>query len=162
VQMLAHGLATGALFVMAGVLQSRLGTRELSVMGGLWQRAPRMGGVTLFLAIAALGLPGLGSFVGEFLVLLGGFQTAAWPAAIAAGGFVIAAVYALSLMQRAFLGAAHDLPRGIDAIADLDARELGMTGAMMAGLIWLGLHPQPFLDISAGALTELQRLTGAA
>ena len=70
IQMLAHGLSTGALFILVGALQERLHTRDMRQMGGLWASAPRIGAIGLFFAIASLGLPGLGNFVGEFLVLL--------------------------------------------------------------------------------------------
>src|SRR5690606_17292097 len=104
VQMVAHGFSTAALFMMAGALQERLHTRELSRMGGLWQRAPRMGAVTLFFVIASLGMPGLGNFVGEFLVLLGAFQANVTLAVVASLGLVVAATYALILLQRSFQG----------------------------------------------------------
>jgi len=76
-QMVAHGISTGALFVVAGLLQERMHTRDIDRMGGLWSVAPRLGGVALFFALASLGLPGLGDFAAEFLVLLGAFQASA-------------------------------------------------------------------------------------
>ena len=75
ITMVAHGFSTAALFMLAGALQQRLHTREMSKMGGLWVRAPRMGAMTLFFVVASVGMPGLGNFVGEFLALLGAFQT---------------------------------------------------------------------------------------
>ena len=77
-QMVAHGFSTAALFMIAGGLQERLHTRDMREMGGLWQQMPRMGAVAMFFVVASLGLPGLGNFVAEFLVLLGLFQVDPW------------------------------------------------------------------------------------
>jgi len=157
-QMVAHGLSTAALFMMAGALQQRLHTREMGQMGGLWAKAPRMGALTLFFVIASLGMPGLGNFVGEILVLLGTFQVRPWLAFVAALGMVVAAVYALQLMQRSFQGRGD--PVGV-AIADFGARELVVQLPLAAGLVWLGLFPQTVLDLSADSASRLTALLGA-
>ncbi|MEW6168289.1 MAG: NADH-quinone oxidoreductase subunit M, partial [Pseudomonadota bacterium] len=99
--MLAHGLATGALFVLCGELYERLHTRELGRMGGLARRAPRYATALMFFALASLGLPGLGNFVGEFLVLFGSFPAAPWFTAVAATGLILAAIYSLYVVRRA-------------------------------------------------------------
>jgi NADH-quinone oxidoreductase subunit M len=125
------------LFVLAGVLQERLHTRDLRRMGGLWAATPRLGAVALFFVLASLGLPGLGNFVAEFLVLAGSFRANPIATSLATIGFVLATVYALALMQRAFFGARA----ATDSIADLSPREWLIFGAMMAGLIYLGLFP---------------------
>ncbi len=145
-QMLAHGFSTAALFMIAGALQQRLHTREMSRMGGLWTTAPRMGAITLFFVIASLGLPGLGNFVGEFLVLLGAFQVDVWLTVAAGVGLVMAAIYALSLMQRSFLGAPA---AGVTAMSDFGLRELSIMALMMLALIGLGVFPQPVFDLAA-------------
>lgn len=145
-QMIAHGLSTAGLFMMAGALQERLHTREMSAMGGLWVRAPRMGAITLFFVVASLGMPGLGNFVGEFLVLLGAFQVDVWVTVAAALGIVVAAIYSLSLMQRSFQGAPSD---DSAAIVDFGARELTVMGLLMIALIGLGVFPQPVFDLAA-------------
>ncbi len=103
-QMIAHGFSTAALFMMAGALQQRLHTREMARMGGLWMHAPRMGAIALFFIVASVGMPGLGNFVGEFMVLLGAFAIDVPLTIAAALGLVVAAVYGLSLMQRTFQG----------------------------------------------------------
>ena len=159
VQMVAHGFSTAALFMMAGALQERLHTRELSRMGGMWQRAPRMGAVTLFFVVASLGMPGLGNFVGEFLVLLGAFQVDAGLTVVAALGLVVAAAYALLLMQRSFQGAP---PAEAPPLADFRAREMSVMALLMAALVSLGVYPQPLLDLSAPAVEALRAVTGAA
>src|ERR671924_24728 len=140
-QMICHGLSTGALFVLAGALQERLHTRDMARMGGLWSTVPRLGGVGLFLAMASLGLPGLGNFVGELLVLVGAFQVNMWLAIVAAMGLVMATIYALRLVQQTFYG---PNPMGW-RVPDLAPRELAMLGVMIVSLVGLGLYPQPLL-----------------
>lgn len=156
VQMVAHGLSTGALFILVGALQERLGTRDLGRMGGLWAVAPRLSAWGMFLAVASLGLPGLANFVGEFLVLLGSFPRHAPFAAVAALGLVAAAAYALILVQRAF----HGENRSAWQAADFDRREATIMAASAAGLVWIGLFPQTLLATAAGAIAGLQRLAG--
>ena len=148
-QMIAHGFSTAALFMMAGALQERLHTRDMRKMGGLWMKAPRMGALTLFFIVASLGMPGLGNFVGEFLVLLGAFQVDVWITVVAALGIVIAAVYSLMLMQRSFQGKPSKELQAIAEIPDFGARELSVMGLMMLALIWLGVNPQPVFDMAA-------------
>ena len=152
VTMVAHGFSTAALFMLAGALQQRLHTREMSKMGGLWVRAPRMGAMTLFFVVASVGMPGLGNFVGEFLALLGAFQTHVPLTVAAAIGIVVAAVYGLSLMQRAFQGAPNP---DVGEIEDFGVREMTVMILMMVGLVWLGVYPQPVLNLSAPFITSL-------
>ena len=121
-------------------------------MGGLWTYAPRMGVTTLFFVVASVGMPGLGNFVGEFLALLGAFE-ASWPLAAAATvGIVVAAVYGLYLMQRSFQGEPN--PQ-VAAMPDFGLREMSVMAAMMAGLVWVGVYPQPVLDLSAATIRGL-------
>ncbi len=143
-QMVAHGLSTAALFMIAGALQQRLHTRDMREMGGLWHDMPRMGAITLFFAVASLGLPGLGNFVAEFLVLLGLFMVNPWLAALAALGLITAAAYSLIMMQKSFQGAPQDRPN----MEDFGGLELTAMAAMVVGLIWLGLYPQPVFDLA--------------
>lgn len=153
-QMLAHGVSTAALFMMAGALQHRLHTRDMGRMGGLWTQAPRMGACALFFAVASLGLPGLGNFVAEFLVLAGLFAVRPWLTAVAALGLITAAIYALWMIQRTFQGEArHGL-----SLSDFNAREMATMAAMMAALLWLGLYPQPVLDIAGPVVEHLTTL----
>jgi len=150
-QMVAHGLSTAALFMTAGALQHRLHTRDMDQMGGLWVAMPRMGACTLFFVLASLGLPGLGNFVAEFLVLVGLFRVNPVLTAIAALGMITAAVYSLAIMQRVFHGPL-DEPRELE---DYNARELLAMAVMMALLVWLGLYPQPLLDLAAPVVSSL-------
>jgi len=152
-QMLCHGLSTGALFVLVGALQERIHTRDLARMGGLWSAAPRMGAMALFFALASLGLPGFGNFVGEFLVLVGSFQASPWIAAVAALGMVTAVIYSLWLIQAAFHGPNK---RGW-RIPDLSAREMAILLTMAALLLWLGLYPQPVFNAVAPTVKILSK-----
>ena len=157
-QMVAHGVSTAALFMMAGALQHRLHTRDMRQMGGLWHQAPRMGACAMFFAVASLGLPGLGNFVAEFLVLLGLFAVQPWLTAIAALGLITAAVYSLWMIQQAFQGSPDEQRQ----MPDFDAREMVSMAAMMIALIWLGLYPQPVLDLAQPVLDGLQQLVPGA
>ncbi len=150
-QMLAHGLSTGGLFILVGALQERLHTREMGRMGGLWAGMPRLAAIAMFLAIASLGLPGLGDFIGEFLVLLGTYRIAPGFAAAAAAGLVASALYALLLIQQVFHGPPHAAP----APPDLAPRHMLVMGLLMAGLVWFGLAPQPVLDTVAPGLDNV-------
>ena len=153
VQMLAHGVTTGALFILVGALQERTHTRDMGRMGGLWSTAPRLAGVTLLFALATMGLPGLGNFVGELLVLVGAFQVSAWMAALAALGIILSAVYALWMIQRTFHGPNEEGWR----LPDLSRREATTVAAMVVAILWLGLFPQPVLDTARQALGGLQQ-----
>lgn len=152
--LIAHGLSTGALFIVAGALEDRLGTRDIKAMGGLWDTVPRLSGAGLFFALASLGLPGLGDFVGEFLILLGTFRVHMVAAIIAACGVLAATFYALRLVQRAFQGPnlrAWRLP-------DMAVREALTLGAMIVLLLWLGFYPQPVFHAFSQAANHLPAL----
>jgi NADH-quinone oxidoreductase subunit M len=143
-QMLAHGVSTGALFILCGEVYERIHTRELGQMGGLWQRLPQLASVALFFAIASLGLPGLGNFVGEILILIGSFRVDQAATIVAASGLVLAAAYALLIVQRAF----HGTPRENEVLEDLTSREFLLLMVLVVILVWLGLYPQPVFEIS--------------
>ncbi|MDI3461670.1 MAG: NADH-ubiquinone oxidoreductase chain M [Nitrospira sp.] len=151
-QMLAHGITTGALFILAGALQERLGTRDMRRMGGLWTTVPRFGAITLVFSIASLGLPGSGNFLGEFLVLLGSYRANVLVTVLAALGLVAAVIYSLAIMQRIFHGPADESWTA----PDLSTRYLFTLGAMIAVQVWLGLYPQPVLDTAGQALQNLR------
>jgi len=151
--MICHGLSTGALFVLVGGLQERLHTRDLGSMGGIWTAAPRLSATALFFSLASLGLPGLGDFVGEFLVLLGCYKVNVAVTVVASLGILASTFYALRMMQRAFFGP-ETRPW---QIADLTPREGLITGAMIVGLLWLGIFPRPVLNTFAPAMNNLQQ-----
>ena len=153
--MLAHGLSAAALFMLAGSLQHRIHTRNMGDMGGFWAQVPRMSAVALFFSIAALGMPGLGNFVGEFLALLGAFQANMPMTVIATFGLIFAAVYSLWVIQKVFHGEYSNSKFDDTQLVDLSHRELAYFGAMILGLVWMGMYPQTFLDLSAAALQGL-------
>ena len=158
VQMIAHGLSAGALFILCGELYERLHTRDLRKMGGLWSRLKFLPPVALFFAAASVGLPGMGNFVGEFLILLGSFKVAPLVTIIAASGLILAAVYGLIMMQRAFFGK----PQSEERLLDLSARELSLMFSLMLLLLLLGLYPQPVLNTSAAAMAGVQHFYSLA
>jgi NADH-quinone oxidoreductase subunit M len=146
-QMLAHGVSTSALFALVGAIQYRYHTRDLNELGGLWQALPKLSAVGLFFVVASLGMPGLGNFVAEFLVLVGSFRTYPWLTALAASGLILAAAYSLMIAQKTFFGTLQ-LPVAVD----FDRRETAMMLSMALLLIIMGLHPQPLLDLAQQTL----------
>jgi NADH-quinone oxidoreductase subunit M len=148
--MLAHGLSAAALFMLAGALQERLHTRDLTRMGGLWPVMPRLSAIAMFFALATLGLPGLGNFVGEFLVLQGAFRVSVPLTAVTALVFILAPLYALIVIQKAF----HGRLQQPFVAADYGFRELASLGVLMLCTVWLGIAPQTVLNISAPALKQ--------
>ncbi|MBU6481891.1 MAG: NADH-quinone oxidoreductase subunit M [Nitrospirae bacterium] len=151
--MICHGLSTGALFILVGALQERTHTRDMDRMGGLWITVPRFSGAALFFALASLGLPGLGDFVGEFLVLLGAYQLSVGITVVAALGILASTLYALRMVQRVFHG--ENTQRW--QLQDLSPREALIIAPMIAALLWLGLYPQPILNTFAPAMHNLLR-----
>jgi NADH-quinone oxidoreductase subunit M len=154
-QMVAHGFSTAALFMIAGALQQRLHTRDMNKMGGLWHHMPRMGAVALFFALASLGLPGLGNFVAEFLVLVGLFAVSPWTTAVAALGLITAAIYSLIMMQKAFYGQ----PSSEFEVDDFAILDMAAMGVMIIALIGLGLYPQPVFDLVQPVIDALLAAT---
>jgi NADH-quinone oxidoreductase subunit M len=152
VTMIAHGLSAGALFMIAGFLQNRLHSREFGDMGGLWTVIPQLSALTLFFVMATLGLPGLGNFVGEFLVLAGLFETHPFAAAVAALVLILSPAYALIVIQKAYHGPLPNRP----ALRDGNFRELAALGLLAAALVWLGLRPQTVLDTAKPALQAVR------
>jgi NADH-quinone oxidoreductase subunit M len=144
--------------MIAGSLQERLHTRDMSQMGGLWQNMPRMGAVAMFFMLASVGLPGLGNFVAEFLVLVGLFQVDPWVAAVSTLALIVGAVYSLMMMQRAFQGAPDEGRK----LSDFGGREMLTMAVMVVGLVWLGLPPQPVLDTAQPVVESLTRLVVSA
>jgi NADH-quinone oxidoreductase subunit M len=150
-QMITHGISTGALFIMAGMLKERLHTRDIRQMGGLWTSMPAMGGVALVFVMASLGLPLLGNFIAEFLVLLGSFPANAVLTVIATLAFVFSALYSLRLMQRVFLG-----PLTVEKpLRDLSVREMMVMGVLVVSIVFLGIYPQPVFDLVKPVVMQL-------
>ena len=143
-QMLSHGVSTGALFLLVGVLYERRHTRAIADYGGLAKSIPKFSFVFMVVTFSSIGLPGLNGFVGEFLVLLGAFQFAPLPTAVAVTGVIFGATYMLWCFQRMVFG-----PLGNQANAtlkDLNAREIAYLSPLLAAIVIMGVMPQPFLD----------------
>ena len=141
-QLVAHGVATGALFALAAMLEERTGTRDIYRLGGLWSRQSALGAIFLLFALAALGLPGLGNFVAEFLTLTGTFAVSPIAASLGALGVITSAIYALWMIQRIFFGPAASEER----MANFTGRESVVLAALVVAIVWLGLFPGAVLD----------------
>jgi len=151
VLMVAGALSTAALFVIAGQLYERLGTFDTQAMGGLWSRLSLLPPLLLFFAAATLGLPGLGNFIGEFLILLGAFKVAPFIIIASTLGMVLAALYSLALLHRSIYGpAASDV-----ALAAPTYREQLILMLLALGLLIIGLYPQPLFD---AVMQTIQRI----
>jgi NADH-quinone oxidoreductase subunit M len=142
-QMVNHGLSTGALFLIVGMLYERTHTRNLDEMGGMASVTPKLAGVFLFAALSSLGLPGLNNFVGEFLVILGTFASDAVYGSIAAVGIVLAAIYLLWAYQRMAQGPVAEAHA---THADLSVREVTLLTPVLAAILVLGVYPNLVLD----------------
>jgi NADH-quinone oxidoreductase subunit M len=142
-QMVNHGLSTGALFLLVGMLYDRRHTRLIEEFGGLKRVMPRYAGFFLVVLLSSIGLPGLNGFVGEFLILLGTFEASWRFAALAALGVILAAVYMLRMYQRVMLGEVErESNRGL---SDLGARELAILVPTVLLIVWIGVAPGSFL-----------------
>lgn len=141
-QILTHGLSTGALFVMAGMLKERLHTRDIDRMGGMWTSMPAMGGIGILFTMASAGLPALGNFIAEFFVLLGTFTNYPAFSIIATLGLILSAIYSLRMLQKVFMGQQHFT----EPVKDISARELVIMAALSISIVVLGLFPQPVID----------------
>jgi NADH-quinone oxidoreductase subunit M len=153
-QMVNHGLSTGALFLLVGMVYERTHTRDLGEMGGLAGVMPWLMGVFLFVALSSLGLPGLNNFVGEFLVILGSFASNRAFGAIAAAGVVLAAIYLLWSYQRMAHGPVRAEHEGHP---DLSVREVALLAPVLAAILVLGVYPKLLLDRINPTTTRIVR-----
>ncbi|MGH9056911.1 MAG: complex I subunit 4 family protein, partial [Acidimicrobiales bacterium] len=142
-EMVNHGLTTGAMFFLVGVIWERRGTLRFSELGGLQKSAPILAAIFLVVVMSAIGLPGLNGFVGEFLVLVGTFITHRWWAVVGTSAVITAAIYLLWAYQRVFHGATSAVNA---AIRDMSWREIAAVAPLLAGIVFLGVFPQPFLS----------------
>ena len=143
IQMVNHGLSTGALFLLVGMLYERTRTRDLDRLGGLANRMPLFAGFFLVTALSSLALPGLNGFVGEFLILAGTFFSHRPFAILGAAGIVLAAIYVLWAYQRAMHGEVREEHAGI---RDLSVRELVVLVPLVAAIVGIGVYPKPLLE----------------
>jgi NADH-quinone oxidoreductase subunit M len=143
-QMLNHGLSTGALFLAVGVIYERRHTRLIREFGGLWQQVPVYGAIFMIVMLSSVGLPGLNGFVGEFLILLGAFQTYRIAAVVGSSGILLGAVYMLWMYQRVMFGPL-DNPKN-RTLRDLSVREVLVFVPIVVMLFVMGVYPKPFLS----------------
>ena len=144
IQNINHGLTTGALFLIVGMIYERRHTKRIDEFGGLARTMPILAGFFLFSTFASIGLPGLNGFIGEFLVLIGSYPTLPVFAIVAASGVVLAAIYLLWAYERTFTGPV-DRPEN-ESLTDLSPREIGLLAPLAILMIVLGLYPQVVLD----------------
>jgi NADH-quinone oxidoreductase subunit M len=142
-QMLNHGLSTGALFLIVGVVYARRHTRLIADFGGLWKQVPRFSVAFLVVMLSSIGLPGLNGFVGEFLILLGAFGVSYWMAAVGTLGIILGAVYMLWMFQRVMFGALENEDNR--HLTDLTTREIVVLAPVIVMIVVMGVYPQPFL-----------------
>jgi NADH-quinone oxidoreductase subunit M len=149
-QMVNHGLSTGALFLLVGMLYDRRHTKKFEEFGGLARVMPVFAFFLVFSSLASVGLPGLNGFVGEFMILAGSFRKLGWPAALATFGVVLAAVYLLKLIQLTVWGPITKEENR--ALSDLSGREVAALLPLAVLMLWIGLAPNTFLQPSRQAL----------
>lgn len=163
-QMVNHGLSTGALFLIVGMLYERRHTRALSEFGGVWKSMPILGGLALVVMLSSVGLPGLNGFVGEFTILLGTFGSkvlgSPWFAGVATVGVILAAVYLLHWFESVFLGAIRKEENRV--LVDLNWREILTLAPLLIVIFWIGLYPKPFFNLINPGVEQLAALLQSA
>ncbi len=158
-QMLNHGLSTGALFLLVGMLYDRYHTRKISDYGGMGARLGLLTFCMVFISLSSIGLPGLNGFVGEALVFLGMFEQHPVLAALGTAGILLGAWYLLTVLMRVFFGPVKEPHHeGEKPVGDLDAREWLALGPIMVLCVVLGVHPQPVLDSARGDLQVVEQI----
>ncbi len=155
-QMVNHGLSTGALFLIVGMIYERRHTRDMDAFGGLWKIMPIYGVLTLIVTLSSMGLPGLNGFVGEFTILLGSFGSdhiSPWFAGVSAAGVILAAIYMLKMFQKMFLGPVTNEEN--KTLKDLNWREIVTLLPLMVFIFWIGLYPKFFFELMSPSVEQL-------
>ncbi len=159
-QMVNHGLSTGALFLIVGMIYERRHTRMMDDFGGLWKVMPVYGGISLFVVLSSVGLPGLNGFIGEFTILIGAYTSSAinntLAAILAAIGVILAAVYLLHMFQEIYLGPIRHTENA--DLKDLSPREIATLAPILVMILWIGVYPKPFFMLIAPAVDKLVTL----
>ncbi|MGQ9642576.1 MAG: NADH-quinone oxidoreductase subunit M [Ignavibacterium sp.] len=150
IQMINHGLSTGALFLLVGVIYERTHTREIADYGGIAKLVPFFAFSLMFASLSSVGLPGLNGFIGEFLILLGSFKSGVlhswWFTAFAATGVIFAAVYLLWMYQRVVFGEVKN--PSLNGLKDMNPREIFVMIPIFILIVWIGIYPTTFLKVS--------------
>ena len=154
IMMLAHGLSSAALFIMCGQIYERLHTRDMRLMGGIRSQFRYLPVFLMIFVAALVGIPGLGNFVGEFLILLGSFSKYPTYTILAAASLVFAGLYGLILVHKTLFGEPNpeQASHYLTPLKDLNSREIGLLMICVIGLVWLGLYPQSFLNLSQSSM----------
>ncbi|OTG74475.1 NADH-quinone oxidoreductase subunit M [Acinetobacter terrae] len=157
IMMLAHGISSAALFIMCGQVYERLHTRDLRKMGGIRGQFQYLPFFLMFFVAALVGIPGLGNFIGEFLILMGSFQKFPTFTILAAISLVLAGLYGLILIHKAMFGTPNEEQKQhyTNPLKDLNSREIVILLVCAVALLWLGIYPQSFLDISNSSMAWL-------
>jgi len=143
-QMINHGISTGALFLLVGIIYERRHTRMIAEYGGLAKQMPMYAALFLIAALSSMGLPALNGFIGEFTILVGAANVSIWWAVFASVGIVLGAAYLLWLYQRVFWGPL-DNPEN-QHVTDVNGREMALMFALIACMVWIGVYPKPFFE----------------
>ncbi|MBM3486811.1 MAG: NADH-quinone oxidoreductase subunit M [Alphaproteobacteria bacterium] len=153
IQMLSHGIISGALFLCVGVVYDRLHTREIARYGGLVNRMPAYALVFMIFTMGSVGLPGTSGFVGEFLILVGAFRVNTWVALLATTGVILGAVYMLYLYRRVIFGKLTK--DDLKSMLDLSPREIAVFVPLVLLTLWMGIYPAPFLAVMKASVGNL-------
>ncbi|MBK6674039.1 MAG: NADH-quinone oxidoreductase subunit M [Proteobacteria bacterium] len=156
VQMISHGLISGALFLCVGVMYDRVHSREISAYGGVINKMPIFGAFMVLFSMANSGLPGTSGFVGEFLVVLAAFKANFWYAALAATTLILGAAYTLWLVKRVIFGKVGN--HHVAEMKDVDGREFLVLGVLAVSVVLLGVWPAPLLDMMRGSIEHLTQM----
>jgi len=155
-QMVNHGLSTGCLFALVGMIYERRHTRDISAFGGVARSMPAYATFFMIIMLSSIGLPGLNGFVGEFLVLVGAFKARAVYAVLAAGGIVLSAFYMLWMYQRVMHGPLDKEENR--RLTDLTAREWLILVPIVLLVVAIGVYPKPFLETMEASVKALVRM----
>jgi NADH-quinone oxidoreductase subunit M len=153
VQMIAHGFVSGAMFLCIGVLYDRVHSREIASYGGVVNTMPKFTAFALLFAMANCGLPGTAGFVGEWMVILGAIQYNFWIGLAAASALIFGAAYTLWMFKRVYLGAVAN--SDVQALTDINAREMTMLTLLAIAVLFMGIYPKPFTDVMDPSVAQL-------